>query len=96
MDEVPHFRKSEYPLLVVQAAEWDGHIFLNLDAAAAPLGEQLGPLVAKFRDWSMQDLRLGHRMVYDVKANWKLIIQNYNGACTAPTCTRRSTSCRIT
>ena len=28
--------------------------------------------------WRMQDLRLGHRIVYDVKANWKLIIQNYN------------------
>ena len=26
----------------------------------------------------MQDLRLGHRIVYDVQANWKLIIQNYN------------------
>ena len=26
----------------------------------------------------MEDLRLGHRIVYDVKANWKLIIQNYN------------------
>jgi Rieske 2Fe-2S family protein len=26
----------------------------------------------------MQDLRLGHRITYDVKANWKLIIQNYN------------------
>ena len=26
----------------------------------------------------MQDLRLGKRIVYDVKANWKLVIQNYN------------------
>ena len=26
----------------------------------------------------MEDLRLGRRIVYDVKANWKLIIQNYN------------------
>jgi glycine betaine catabolism A len=26
----------------------------------------------------MQDLRLGRRIVYDVRANWKLIIQNYN------------------
>ena len=26
----------------------------------------------------MQDLRLGHRIVYDVRANWKLIVQNYN------------------
>jgi len=34
--------------------------------------------VAKFRAWKMQDLRRGHRIVYDVKANWKLIVQNYN------------------
>ena len=26
----------------------------------------------------MDRLRLGHRIVYDVKANWKLIVQNYN------------------
>jgi Rieske 2Fe-2S family protein len=26
----------------------------------------------------MEDLRLGRRIVYDVKANWKLIVQNYN------------------
>ena len=26
----------------------------------------------------MEDLRLGHRIVYDVRANWKLIVQNYN------------------
>jgi len=32
----------------------------------------------KFRGWRMQDLRLGHRIVYDVKANWKLIVLNYN------------------
>ena len=39
---------------------------------------QLGALPAKFRPWRMEDLRLGHRIVYDVKANWKLIVQNYN------------------
>ncbi len=26
----------------------------------------------------MQDLRLHQRIVYDVKANWKLIVLNYN------------------
>ena len=78
MDEVPHFKKADYPLQQVLADEWDGHIFLNLDAGADPLAAQLGPLVEKFRDWRMQDLRRGHRIVYDVKANWKLIIQNYN------------------
>jgi Rieske 2Fe-2S family protein len=78
MDEVPHFRKADYPLLSVHADEWDGHVFLNLSDRPAPLRDQLGPLVDKFRPWRMQDLRLGRRIVYDVKANWKLIIQNYN------------------
>jgi Rieske 2Fe-2S family protein len=78
MDEVPHFRKEDYSLHRVGADLWDGHIFLNLDAAAAPLASQLAGLPEKFRPWRMQDLRLGRRVVYDVKANWKLIIQNYN------------------
>jgi len=69
MDEVPHFRKADFPLLDVNAAEWDGHVFLNLKDRPAPLNEQLGPLVAKFRDWRMEELRLGHRIAYEVKAN---------------------------
>jgi Rieske 2Fe-2S family protein len=78
MDEVPHFRKEDYPLHGVQAEVWDGHIFLNLSRTPQSLASQLGPLPAKFQSWQMDSLRLGRRIVYDVKANWKLIIQNYN------------------
>jgi glycine betaine catabolism A len=80
MEEVPHFRKEEYPLHRVHADVWDGHIFINLsrDTPRTTLREQLSGLPEKFVPWRMQDLRLGHRIVYDVKANWKLIIQNYN------------------
>jgi phenylpropionate dioxygenase-like ring-hydroxylating dioxygenase large terminal subunit len=78
MDEVPHFHKTDYPLMGVHADEWDGHIFLNLGEGPDALGAQLGALVERFRDWRMQDLRLGRRIVYDVKANWKLIVLNYN------------------
>jgi Rieske 2Fe-2S family protein len=78
MDEVPHFSKSDFPLHAVRADEWDGHVFLNLAQKGPSLMEQLGPLAGRFRSWRMQDLRLGRRIVYDVKANWKLIIQNYN------------------
>jgi Rieske 2Fe-2S family protein len=78
MDEVPHFSNADYPLLAVAAAEWDGHLFLNLSKNPSTLASQLGPLVDKFHDWHMADLRVGRRIVYDVKANWKLIIQNYN------------------
>ena len=78
MEEVPHFRKDDYPLHRVHCDEWDGHIFLNLSPEPQPLAEQLADLPGKFRPWRMEDLRLGHRIVYDVQANWKLLIQNYN------------------
>ena len=78
MEEVPHFAKADYPLNRIAADVWDGHIFINLSPEPSPLRQQLAELPAKFTSWRMQDLRLGHRIVYDVKANWKLVIQNYN------------------
>jgi len=44
----------------------------------ATLGDQLSDLPGRFAAYRMQDLRLGRRIVYDVKANWKLIVLNYN------------------
>ena len=78
MDEVPHFHKEDYPLHDIHADTWDGHIFINLSSNPTPLRVQLGDLPGKFAPWRMQDLRLGHRITYDVRANWKLIVQNYN------------------
>jgi Rieske 2Fe-2S family protein len=42
------------------------------------LRAQLADLPDRFAAWQMADLRLGRRIVYDVKANWKLIVLNYN------------------
>jgi glycine betaine catabolism A len=42
------------------------------------LRAQLADLPERFAPWQMADLRLGNRIVYDVKANWKLIVLNYN------------------
>jgi Rieske 2Fe-2S family protein len=86
----PGFCKAEYPLHRAGCEVWDGHIFVHLGAAAsilpAPLAlpappalrDQLADLPARFGPWQMRDLRLGRRIVYDVKANWKLIVLNYN------------------
>ena len=78
MEEVPHFRKEDYPLQQVAVEVWDGHIFMTLNPHPPPLQTQLAGLPEKFASWGMGDLRLGHRITYDVKANWKLIVQNYN------------------
>ena len=78
MEEVPHFRKEDFSLHRAHVDSWDGHLFLNVAPNPPTLATQLADLPAKFRAWRMEDLRLGHRIVYDVRANWKLIIQNYN------------------
>jgi len=78
MDEGSGFCREDYPLNKVQAAVWDGNIFINLDPQAAPLEKQLADLPQKFAPWRMQELRLHKRIVYDVKANWKLVMLNYN------------------
>lgn len=72
------FRREDYPLHRVAIADWDGHLFLNLGKNPAPLTEQLGDLPQKFAAWKMQELRLHRRIEYEVKANWKLIVLNYN------------------
>jgi len=72
------FRKEDYPLNAVGAEEWEGHIFVNLSRERRPLLQQLADLPEKFSAWGMGELRRYKHEKYQVKANWKLIVQNYN------------------
>ena len=73
-----NFSRHEYPLHSVSCEIWDGHIFINLSPPGEPLSNQLADLRPKFAAWRMQELRLYKRIVYEVGANWKLILLNYN------------------
>ncbi len=72
------FERAEYPLQRLHVDVWDGHLFLNAQAKPAPLRAQLGDLPERFAPWRMAELRLQKRMIYDIRANWKLIVANYN------------------
>lgn len=72
------FRREDYPLHRVQIEEWEGFVFLNMSRATKPLSAQLADLPGKFGPWGMRDLRLYKRISYEVRANWKLIVTNYN------------------
>jgi glycine betaine catabolism A len=78
----PHAQESicreNYPLNRVHAAVWDGHIFINLSPEPTPLACQLEDLPKMFLHWNMAGLRMHRRIQYEVKANWKLIMLNYN------------------
>jgi len=78
MDEVPDFDKADYSLHAVNIAAWEGFIFVNLADSPAPLAEWFKPLGAKFARWNLSALRSAKRIEYGVRANWKLIFENYS------------------
>jgi Rieske 2Fe-2S family protein len=77
MDETPGFNKAEYPLKPARLGPWEGFIFMNLQDASASLEKWFEPLGERFSSWNLAALRSAKRIEYDVKANWKLIFQNY-------------------
>src|SRR6059036_2647259 len=85
MHEVQGFDKKAYPLHAVALAEWEGFLFLNLDPAAEPLADAFGPLAGRFARYNLPAVRTVRRIEYDVRANWKLILQNYNECLHCPT-----------
>jgi phenylpropionate dioxygenase-like ring-hydroxylating dioxygenase large terminal subunit len=78
------FRREDYSLQRIHTDVWDGHIFLHLGSRPEPLVRQLGKLPQRFAPWRMQELRFYSRTVYDVKANWKLVILNFNACLHCP------------
>jgi Rieske 2Fe-2S family protein len=78
MENVPGFDKADYSLRPVHLAVWEGFIFVNLADSPTTLEEWFAPLAGKFSHWNLPKLRSAKRIEYDVKANWKLIFENYS------------------
>jgi len=86
MDETPGFDKANYSLHAVNLALWEGFIFVNLadkgtgvsDPGHNSLERWFAPITGKFARWNMPALRSAKRIEYEVRANWKLIFQNYS------------------
>jgi Rieske 2Fe-2S family protein len=72
------FEESDYPLITVSVDTWGGWLFVNLDGAAPPLDEQVGNLTGMLAPYEPDALAVGYRQEYEVEANWKVIVENYN------------------
>jgi len=71
--------KDRFSLVPVHLETWGGFIFLNLSTnTPRPLLEQLEEPARKLVRYPLKDLRRGVQLVYDVQANWKVIMENYN------------------
>jgi phenylpropionate dioxygenase-like ring-hydroxylating dioxygenase large terminal subunit len=81
LSESDGLHKENLGLRTVAVQTWGGFVFVNLAAGGSrerSLPEQLGEAIARTRNYSLEQLRIGARLVYDVAANWKVIVENFN------------------
>jgi Rieske 2Fe-2S family protein len=78
MQEVEGFDKSAHGLHAATLAEWEGFLFVNVARDPEPFEAAWAPMRGKLSRYDLPRLEVGHQVVYDVGANWKLVIQNYS------------------
>jgi glycine betaine catabolism A len=84
LTSMPDIDRTEYGLRPVHLREWLGYAWLCLadeppsfeDTVRAEVAARLGRLDA-IDNYEIDELALGRRITYDVRANWKLIIENF-------------------
>jgi Rieske 2Fe-2S family protein len=80
---------DEIGLWPVHVAEWEGFLFVNLDRdTPEPLSDALGaqsdnPL--PLARYGLQALETAKVVTWDVEANWKILIENFNECLHCPT-----------
>jgi len=79
LTEEPEFRREDFSLYPVGCETWGGFVFLHrTPKEAAPLTSQMAPVQHRLANYPLEDLRIGHRIRYEVDANWKILCENYN------------------
>ena len=77
MDSVADFDSNRFGLKEVACESFGGFVWINFNPADS-LQDFLQPLATQFADWSIAELVSVGELNYEVRANWKLIFQNYN------------------
>jgi Rieske 2Fe-2S family protein len=69
-------------LHLVELAEWGGFVFVRVapkNGTAGPsLAEQLGAVAQRVARYPLAELQTGATLRYQVAANWKVVLENYN------------------
>jgi Rieske 2Fe-2S family protein len=81
--EDEHFDRSDHPLYDIAVDQYAGFMFVNMTTGGPKrsLMESLtdgAETITAFERFKMDELRIGVRLVYEVRANWKIVVENYN------------------
>ena len=70
--------KDEHPLIEAPLTSWHGWLFLNVSGDAQPFDEWIGNAGIGVDDYAPERLVLGARHEYELRANWKIVVDNYH------------------
>jgi Rieske 2Fe-2S family protein len=80
--QISDFETADHGLRRLRLETWQGFVFVNFDTAAGPhvgpLADQLADLPPHVEAHNPANLRRAKRIEYDVRANWKVIAENYS------------------
>ena len=76
MSDAENFTPGAIRLPQAHVAEWQGLVFVALDATP-PLGAVLAGIDARLHGHRLSDYTFHHRVSYTVKCNWKAYVDNY-------------------
>lgn len=71
-------RADDLDLVPLAVDTWGGWLFVNADGRAGTLAEHLGGLSGLVANWECERLVPGATHHYDLRANWKVGIENYH------------------
>ena len=78
-EHIEEFNQGEICLNQVQVEEFCGFIYVNLDPYANPLADQSGDLSKEISEFApdVNNLTFARRLTFDIKSNWKNIVDNF-------------------
>jgi phenylpropionate dioxygenase-like ring-hydroxylating dioxygenase large terminal subunit len=81
--------RADLGLVPVPVEVWQGFVWVNVSGTAPPLAEQFRRFASddpeQWARYGLGELVTGARREYDVAANWKVIVENYNECLHCPT-----------
>jgi Rieske 2Fe-2S family protein len=78
MREVASFGPSQFGLVCLPVEVWHGWVFVNATATAAPFTEHVGGMADLVAPYQPQNLTRQGQHSYDVRANWKVVVENFH------------------
>jgi choline monooxygenase len=77
MDEAECFDKGTIRLSQLGVREWQGLVFVAMDAAAPPFDEVVAGIAERMAPVDLSALRFVRRDSYEVACNWKVYVENF-------------------